>query len=58
MQRINWVTALFLIFTPLVAVVWGGAHIAVVGLRAIDVGCFAAYLAATEDMLIKAPLPS
>jgi stearoyl-CoA desaturase (delta-9 desaturase) len=46
-QRINWVTAIFLLLTPVLAVVWGGIHIHVAGVRAVEVGLFALYLAAT-----------
>jgi len=48
MQRINWVTAVFLIATPLVALSWGGVHVALAGVSALDVSIFLLYLAATN----------
>ena len=48
MQRINWVTAVFLIATPLVALSWGSVHVALAGVSALDVSIFLFYLAATN----------
>jgi stearoyl-CoA desaturase (delta-9 desaturase) len=48
MQRINWVTAVFLIATPIVALSWGTVQVALVGVSALDVGIFVFYLAATN----------
>jgi stearoyl-CoA desaturase (delta-9 desaturase) len=48
MQRINWMTAVFLIVTPIVALSWGGVHVALAGVSALDVGIFLFYLAATN----------
>ena len=47
LKRINWVTASFLVVTPLVAVVWGGVHIALFGVSPFEVALFALYIAAT-----------
>ena len=46
LKRINWVTASFLVVTPLVAVVWGGVHIALFGVSPFEVALFALYIAA------------
>jgi stearoyl-CoA desaturase (delta-9 desaturase) len=46
-SRVNWVTTLFLLLTPLVAVVWGIAHIHAVGVRPIEIAAFAFYVCAT-----------
>jgi stearoyl-CoA desaturase (delta-9 desaturase) len=46
-SRVNWVTTLFLFLTPLVAVVWGIAHIHAVGVRPIEIAAFAFYVCAT-----------
>ena len=43
----NWVTTLFLFLTPLVAVVWGIAHIHAVGVRPLEIAAFAFYVCAT-----------
>ena len=48
MRRINWVTAVFLIATPLVALSWGSVQVALAGVSALDVGIFLFYLAATN----------
>jgi stearoyl-CoA desaturase (delta-9 desaturase) len=47
LKRINWVTATFLVVTPLVAVVWGGVHIALFGIHPLEVALFALYIVAT-----------
>jgi stearoyl-CoA desaturase (delta-9 desaturase) len=47
LKRINWVTASFLVVTPLVAVVWGGVHIALFGVHPFEVALFALYIGAT-----------
>jgi stearoyl-CoA desaturase (Delta-9 desaturase) len=47
LKRINWVTASFLVVTPLVAVVWGGVHIALFGVHPVEVALFALYIVAT-----------
>src|SRR5882724_9534833 len=47
LNSINWVTALFLILTPLIAVIWGGVHITQFGIYPFDVVLFALYIAAT-----------
>ena len=47
LKNINWVTALFLILTPLIAVVWGGVHITHFGIYWFEVLLFALYIAAT-----------
>lgn len=47
MRKINWVTALFLILTPLTAVVWGSLYIPFFGVHPIEVTLFFLYLAAT-----------
>jgi len=47
LKRINWVTASFLVVTPLVAVVWGGVHIALFGIHPFEVALFALYILAT-----------
>ncbi len=43
----NWVTTLFLLSTPLVAVVWGIAHIRAVGVHPIEIAAFVFYVCAT-----------
>jgi stearoyl-CoA desaturase (Delta-9 desaturase) len=47
MRKINWVTAIFLVVTPLIAVIWGGFHITLSGIRPVEVVLFALYIAAT-----------
>ena len=47
LKSINWVTALFLIITPIVAVVWGGLQITLFGVHAVEVLLFLLYIAAT-----------
>jgi len=47
-RRINWVTAIFLIVTPLVALVWGALHVAFIGVHAVEIGLFAFFFAATS----------
>jgi stearoyl-CoA desaturase (Delta-9 desaturase) len=47
LKSINWVTALFLIITPIVAVVWGGLQITLFGVHAVEVLLFLLYMAAT-----------
>ncbi len=46
-KSINWVTALFLILTPLTAVVWGGVHITHFGIYWFEVLLFVLYIGAT-----------
>lgn len=48
MSRVNWVAAAFLLITPVVAVTWGGVHVALSGVRAIEVVFFFLYLAAAN----------
>jgi len=45
--RVNWITALFLLLTPLVAVAWGTAHIHRAGVHVVEVAAFAFYVCAT-----------
>ena len=47
LNRVNWVTASFLVLTPLVALVWGGVHIALFGVHWFEVLLFLLYIAAT-----------
>lgn len=47
MQRINWASALFLVFTPIIAVIWGGLHLYWAGPSAFAIGFFGVYLSAT-----------
>jgi stearoyl-CoA desaturase (Delta-9 desaturase) len=47
LKSINWVTALFLVLTPLIGVVWGGVHITLFGVHPFEVVLFALYIAAT-----------
>ena len=47
LKRINWVTATFLVLTPLTAVVWGGVHIAHFGVYPFEVLLCLLYIAAT-----------
>ena len=47
LKKVNWVTASFLVLTPLIAVIWGGAHIARFGVYPFDVLLFLLYIAAT-----------
>jgi stearoyl-CoA desaturase (delta-9 desaturase) len=46
-QKINWVTALFLVLTPLIAVVWGIPHIAMNGVSWAEVAFFALFIPLT-----------
>ena len=46
LKQVNWVTASFLVLTPLVAVVWGGFHIAIFGVYPFAL-LFLLYIAAT-----------
>jgi stearoyl-CoA desaturase (Delta-9 desaturase) len=48
MRRINWITAAFLIATPIVALSWGTLQVALAGLSLVDVGIFVFYLTATN----------
>ena len=45
--RINWVTTLFLVLTPLVGAIWGTLHILAMGVGASEVAVFAFYVCAT-----------
>jgi stearoyl-CoA desaturase (delta-9 desaturase) len=45
--RVNWVTALFLLLTPLVTIVWGVAYVRTTSVRAVEVALFAFYVCAT-----------
>ena len=45
--RINWVTTLFLLLTPLVGLVWGALHIATTGIWLSEVAAFVFYVCAT-----------
>ncbi|MCC6850132.1 MAG: fatty acid desaturase [Deltaproteobacteria bacterium] len=47
LRRINWVTTLFLLSTPLVAAVWGALHISAMGIGASELAVFAFYVCAT-----------
>lgn len=47
LQRINWVTTLFLLLTPLVGVIWGALHIHAMGVGASEVAVFFFYVCAT-----------
>jgi stearoyl-CoA desaturase (delta-9 desaturase) len=47
LKSINWVTALFLVLTPLIAIVWGGVHITLFGVHPFEVVLFLLYIAAT-----------
>jgi stearoyl-CoA desaturase (delta-9 desaturase) len=47
LKKINWVTAVFLILTPLVAVIWGGVHIKLFGVSAVEVLLCLLFVAAT-----------
>jgi stearoyl-CoA desaturase (Delta-9 desaturase) len=46
-KKINWVTASFLVLTPLVALVWGGVHISMFGVHPLEVLFFCFFMAAT-----------
>lgn len=46
-SRVNWVTTVFLLLTPLVGIVWGIAHIRAVGVRPVEIAAFAFYVCAT-----------
>jgi stearoyl-CoA desaturase (Delta-9 desaturase) len=48
MRRINWVTAVFLIVTPIVAVVWGGLQVYHTGIHPFEIALCFGILAATE----------
>lgn len=45
--RINWVTTLFLLLTPLVGLVWGPLHIYALGVGASEIAVFVFYVCAT-----------
>ena len=47
LKKINWVTASFLVLTPLVAVIWGGVHITLFGVTAFEVLLCFLFVAAT-----------
>ncbi len=47
LKKINGVSARFLVLTPLIALVWGGVHIALFGVHPFEVCFFALYIAAT-----------
>ncbi len=47
LRRINWVTTLFLLLTPLVGVVWGILHISAMGVGASELAVFVFYVCAT-----------
>ena len=46
-SKINWVTTLFLLLTPLVGIVWGIAHIHASGVHLVEIAVFAFYVCAT-----------
>ncbi len=48
MKRINWVTAVFLLSTPVGAVIWGGFHIHEYGVSLAEVVFFVVYLVITS----------
>jgi stearoyl-CoA desaturase (delta-9 desaturase) len=37
LKKINWATAIFLVLTPVVSVVWGGVHLRLFGISAVEV---------------------
>ena len=47
LKKINWVTAAFLVLTPLVAVIWGGVHVTLFGVHAFEVTLLLLFMAAT-----------
>ena len=47
MPRLNWITALFLVLTPIGALVWGGLHVSAVGIRPAEVLVFLVYYSFT-----------
>lgn len=47
LHRINWVTTLFLVLTPLVGVIWGTFHIHAMGIGASELAVFVFYVCAT-----------
>ncbi len=47
LRKINWVTTLFLLLTPLVGLVWGACHIYVMGVGASEIAVFVFYVCAT-----------
>ncbi len=46
-RKINWVTAPFLILTPIIALVWGSLHLAFVGLHPLEAILFLVFSIAT-----------
>jgi hypothetical protein len=46
-SRINWVTTLFLVLTPLVGLIWGALHISMMGVGASELAVFFFYVCAT-----------
>jgi len=47
LRRINWVTTLFLLLTPLVGLIWGALHIYAMGVGASELAVFFFYVCAT-----------
>ena len=47
LRRINWVTTLFLLLTPLVGLIWGAIHISTMGVGLSELAVFAFYVCAT-----------
>ena len=47
LRRINWVTTLFLLLTPLVGLIWGALHISAMGVGASELAVFVFYVCAT-----------
>ena len=47
LRRINWVTTLFLLLTPLVGLIWGALHIYAMGVGASELAVFVFYVCAT-----------
>src|SRR5262249_46686630 len=48
MKRINWVTASFLVITPILALVWGSLHVHANALDPREIAFFVIYLAITS----------
>ncbi len=47
LRRVNWVTTLFLLLTPLVGLVWGALHIHAMGVGTSELAVFVFYVCAT-----------
>ena len=47
LRKINWVPTIFLLITPVVAVIWGALHIHAMGVGGSEIAVFLFYVCAT-----------